>query len=535
MGNFSINHFTSISVRSGAVRLLYIIDMAEIPTFQELGNLNASHSTALTPAQRETYLAEKARQLSRGLRLQLDGQTLALQLRASGLLFPPGAGGLPTERIYLVLGAALPGRHGRLHFDDLNFPGRAGWKEIVAAAGHGLRLRASSVGTMSRSHDLTIYPSSVVSSPPQDLSATLTVAPDRNPGPAWLSPAATIRRAEDPLLGPHGGWSALAKGLTRAGPNQSQQAGWASSRNDPLTGLIGQRDLPFGLLLLSLVVAFWFGAGHALSPGHGKTVVAAYLVGNRGTWAQAVVLGLTVTATHTAGVFALGLVTLYLSSFILPDQLYPWLGFISGMTVAGMGATLGIRRFRALRRPADRQSHHAHAPGQGHGHNYSFGERHATLGGASLPAAIHAGPTLHRHGPFGRPHSHRPMGPGSSGGVRLRSLLALGVSGGLLPCPSALVVLLSAIAFHRLVFGIVLIVAFSLGLASTLTSVGLLAVYGGRVMSRLGRSRVRGAAPLFTAVRVMPIISALIVASLGSIIALGALSPGLLPSVLTRL
>jgi ABC-type nickel/cobalt efflux system permease component RcnA len=391
------------------------------------------------------------------------------------------------------------------------------------------------VGTVSRSRSLTIYPSSVVSSPPQDLSATLVMTPSRTAGPVWVSPAAAIRRAEEPLLGPHGGWSALAKGLTRAGPNQSQQTGWASSRNDPLTGLIGKRDLPLGLLLLSLVVAFWFGAGHALSPGHGKTVVAAYLVGNRGTWAQAALLGLTVTATHTAGVFALGLVTLYLSSFILPDQLYPWLGFISGMTVAGMGITLGIRRFRALRRHATVPSHHTHDHPSAHIHAHSFGQRHASLNGAPLPATVRIEPSVHRHGPFGRPHSHAPIGSIDQGGVSLRSLLALGVSGGLLPCPSALVVLLSAIAFHRLAFGMVLIVAFSLGLASTLTGVGLLAVYGGRIMARLGHTQARGASQLLTAVRVMPVISALIVAGLGSVIALGALSPSLLPPVLTRL
>jgi ABC-type nickel/cobalt efflux system permease component RcnA len=425
-----------------------------------------------------------------------------------------------------VLQAPLNGRSGVLRFDDLNFPGRAGWKEIVASGGTGVRLRAASVGTASRSHDLTIYPSSVVSSPPQDLSATLSIEPGPTAGSGWASPAAAIREAEAPLLGPHGGWSALAKGLTRAGPNQSQQTGWASSRNDPLTALIGSHDLPLGLLLLSLVVAFWFGAGHALSPGHGKTIVAAYLVGNRGTWAQAAILGLTVTATHTAGVFALGLVTLYLSSFILPDQLYPWLGFISGMLVSGMGVTLCVRRFRALRRPGRVR------PVQAHGQIPGFGGRHARLNGAPVPATVHVEPAVHRHGPFGRPHTHAPTTPG---GVSLRSLLALGVSGGLLPCPSALVVLLSAIAFHRLVFGMVLIVAFSLGLACTLTGVGLLAVYGGRIMARLGGSRGRETAPLLGAIRVLPVISALIVAALGSAIALGALSPGLLPSVFTRI
>lgn len=531
MGNFSINHFTSIRVQSGNVRLLYVIDMAEIPTFQELANLGSSHSTDLPPAERARYLSRKARELSAGLQLDMNGRPLKLQVQAGDLLFPPGAGGLPTERIYLVLGASLPANHGTLRFQDLNFPGRAGWKEIVAAGGRGMQLRAASVGATSRSHALTIYPSTIVSSPPQNLSATLTVAPGAAAAPAWTAPAAVIRQAERPLLSRNGGWSLLARGLTKTGPNQTQQRGFAASRNDPLTGLIGQRRLPLGLLLLSLVVAFWFGAGHALSPGHGKTIVAAYLVGNQGTWKQAAILGLTVTATHTAGVFALGLVTLYLSSFILPDQLYPWLGFISGLMVAGMGLTLCARRLRALRRPATARTHQQHGSMNSPTSGYRFGQRHARLAGLPLPAAAPTEPALHRHGPFGRAHSHAPIAESTtSSGVRLRSLLALGVSGGLLPCPSALVVLLSAIAFHRLLFGMILIVAFSFGLAGTLTGVGLVAVYGRRLMGRLGQAKSRPALPLLAAVRVLPVISALVVATLGSAIALGALSPGMLPS-----
>jgi ABC-type nickel/cobalt efflux system permease component RcnA len=313
-----------------------------------------------------------------------------------------------------------------------------------------------------------------------------------------------------------------------------------------LTGLMGQRRLPLSVLLLSLVVAFWFGAGHALSPGHGKTVVAAYLVGSRGTAAQAAILGLTVTATHTAGVFALGLVTLYLSSFILPDQLYPSLGFISGALVAGMGLTLFVRRLRALRHPgnAREQEHHhdghAHHHDRARGHSHllagNFGQKHAYLTAIPPGSANQPAPGVHRHGIFGRPHSHAAIETQGAQGVSLRALLALGVSGGLLPCPSALVVLLSAVAFHRLAFGMILIVAFSLGLATTLTGVGILVVYGSRFLARLQGARSGEAVPaLRRAVRTLPVLSALVIASLGGAIALGALDPGILPSVLTKI
>ena len=545
MGNFSINHYTAIMVASGGVRLLYVIDMAEIPTFQELGDLNAGHRAHLSPVQRAAYLSGKARDLAAGLRLRFSGSPLRLTVQADDLLFPPGAGGLPTERIYLLLQARLPGTKGVLRFQDTNFPGSAGWKEIVAGAGPGATLRRSSVPIVSRSHALTIYPSSVDRSPPQDLAASLTLAPGPPTSRVWPAPSAAIRTAEEPLLRPDGRWSALAKGLTRAGPKQAPQANtWAANRSDPLTGLMGQRRLPLSVLLLSLVVAFWFGAGHALSPGHGKTVVAAYLVGSRGTAAQAAILGLTVTATHTAGVFALGLVTLYLSSFILPDQLYPSLGFISGALVAGMGLTLFVRRLRALRHPGNArgQEHyhdgHAHHHDRAHGHSHllarNFGQKYAHLSVTPPGSVKEPVPDVHRHGPFGRPHSHAAIE--GSQGVSLRALLALGVSGGLLPCPSALVVLLSAVAFHRLAFGMILIVAFSLGLATTLTGVGILVVYGSRFLARLQGARSGEAVPaLRRAVRTLPVLSALVIASLGGAIALGALDPGMLPSVLTKI
>jgi ABC-type nickel/cobalt efflux system permease component RcnA len=191
---------------------------------------------------------------------------------------------------------------------------------------------------------------------------------------------------------------------------------------------------------------------HALSPGHGKTIVTAYLVGQRGTPWHAALLGLIVTATHTLGVFALGLVTLALSEFVLPEQLYPWLNLFSGLLVVGIGAwVLWLR----VRRRADTHSHdhvHEHAPSR-------------------------------------------------------RSLLAVGISGGLLPCPSALVVLLAAISLHRVAFGMLLIVAFSAGLALSVTAVGLVAVLAKRAFSRLSfEGRL---------VRLLPALSALVILAAG--------------------
>jgi ABC-type nickel/cobalt efflux system permease component RcnA len=212
---------------------------------------------------------------------------------------------------------------------------------------------------------------------------------------------------------------------------------------------------------------FW-GAAHALTPGHGKAIVAGYLVGARGTPRHAVYLGLIVTATHTAGVFALGLVTLLLSRFIVPEQLYPWLTVASGLLVVGVGLAVLAGRFRHARAHAHGHAHHHHHHDHDHDHGYGRG-----------------------------------------------GLLGVGVAAGLLPCPSALVVLLGAIALHRVGLGLALILAFSVGLAATVTAVGLVAVLARRAFSRLSLN-----GPLL---RTLPAVSALVILAVGIGITVNAL------------
>jgi ABC-type nickel/cobalt efflux system permease component RcnA len=204
-----------------------------------------------------------------------------------------------------------------------------------------------------------------------------------------------------------------------------------------------------GIFLVLLLSAFAWGALHALSPGHGKAMVAAYLVGTRGTPRHAVALGATVTVTHTIGVFALGAVTLALSQYILPEQLYPWLNLVSGALVVVVGAAVLRSRFRK------RRHHHHH----------------------------------HHHGPES---------------FSWRGLVALGAAAGIIPCPSALVVLLGAIAQGEIALGMVLIVAFSLGLAATLTFLGLAVVYAGKAVGRLPvPGRVTAALPTVSALLIV--------------------------------
>jgi ABC-type nickel/cobalt efflux system permease component RcnA len=325
------------------------------------------------------------------------------------------------------------------------------------------------------------------------------------------------------------------------------------------TRLITLPDLTPASLLLALGVAFLWGGLHSLTPGHGKTVVAAYLVGSRGTARHAIYLGLVTTLTHTAGVFLLGVVTYFASRTILPERLFPWISLVSGALVVTIGISLFASRLRGvLHLPARAQRHgytekHAmtvtakaaapplqgdpvravpiavrkrgfppvRVPVRGTVHRPIDGDVHSHGADGHWHSHPHESTSTHTHGSEDHDHGHGPAGHthlppgGKSGQVTWRSLLALGISGGLLPCPSALVVLLGAIALNRVGFGILLVLVFSLGLASVLSGIGLLLVYSRRFFDRLpvpGRLT-----------RVIPVGSALFITILGLGITLRAL------------
>jgi len=245
------------------------------------------------------------------------------------------------------------------------------------------------------------------------------------------------------------------------------------AQGESLSRLLHQGELGWSAMLLGMLAAFAFGAVHALSPGHGKTLVAAYLVGSRGTPRHAVFLGLMVTFTHTVSVFALGLVTLYLSRFVLPETITPILGAISGIMIVWVGALLLYRR---------------------------------TLGAAPVGLA-------HDHGD-GRVHTHVPEE------ISVGGLMALGASGGLVPCPSALVLLLTSVSLGRVAFGLTLLAAFSAGLAVVLTAVGLAVLYAKHWLpdrAAIGRSK---------ALRFLPVASAAFIVCIGIAMTWVAVRPG---------
>ncbi|HXV02679.1 MAG TPA: hypothetical protein VFP24_03830 [Gaiellaceae bacterium] len=403
LGNFTVNRYAGVELSGSHVFVRYAVDLAEIPTLQDGARFRRPGT---------------ARRLAGGLRLELDGRRAPLRPLASRVTLRPGAGGLRTLRFDAVYDGGRAGR--MLVFRDTNFSGRIGWKEIVVSADRGARIVTSSARSQSASDELRSYPRNLLGAPSDTTAATAVVRPGTGEGVA-------------PLLGD--------------APSEHRGGGFES--------LVG-RDGGAGVIGLALMLALFWGAAHALTPGHGKAIVAAYLVGSKGKARHALALGGIVTVTHTIGVFALGLVTLALSELIVPERLYPWLNLVSALLVVGVGV-------------------------------------------AVLRARLHA----HRHHHHHHDHEHR------------RGLLAVGISGGLLPCPSALVVLLAAISLHRVGFGLLLIVAFSLGLASVITGIGLVAVTAKRAFARLS---LEGAV-----VRALPALSAVAIVALGLVMTVRSL------------
>jgi ABC-type nickel/cobalt efflux system permease component RcnA len=506
MGNFSISHYAGIKLAATEIELRYLIDMAEIPTFQELQDSGLTPEA--DPSILEGYLARKAESLKDNLYLEVNGERLVLVTSARDLLFSPGAGGLPTMKLGILYRASLttataPAWH-RVRYRDENFLGRAGWKEVMGVPGPGVVLASSSVPEQDRSQQLADYPTDMLNSPPQILEAQLVFGVEQPTARAsLLSPKPPSNRAPSSGMGderaspgaPKGSNSVLGRPPPTS-PEPALQPNKQATRRDAFSDLIAVKQTGVGVFLFAALVAATLGAFHALEPGHGKTVVAAYLVGSRGTAWHAVLLGLIVTASHPAGVYLLGGVTLYASRYVVPERLYPWLGVLSGLTIAGLGCFLFLRRY----------AESAH----GHRHDHEHMHTHPAASATGHAESHHE--LEHGHG--GHHHHHHVAT--RSGVVSLRELFALGITGGIVPCPAALVVLLSAIALRRVGFGLFLIVAFSMGLAVVLIAIGMLMVYAGRMMAR-----VKADGPWIT--RWLPLTSSAVMTLLGMAIAVQAL------------
>lgn len=504
MGNFSISHYSRFDVKPAGVDLTYSLDLAEIPTFELLRDWGLERSSprhsldAKARAQATDWLGK--------LQITVDGKLVSATLRRADLVIADGAGNLPVMRI--TAHASIAARAGKLAFEDRNFPDRAGWKEIVITG----NVEQASHGSRDISKGLTAYPEDPTVAPPQDLRAAFEWTPS---APAPISRNEPKRVEPIPQPKP----TAAAAPAPQTSPAAQAPAPGEVQKGDYLSQLLSKRELSFQMILMGLIAALGLGAMHALSPGHGKTIVAAYLVGSRGTFKHAIFLGAMVTFTHTVSVFLLGIGTLFLSRYVVPDKIIPALSVISGLMIVWIGGTLFFKRLNRLAEDTaivpDHHHHHdhehehelahAHAHGHDHHHHHHHGHSHD-----------HGHDHDHHHGPGGHTHV-------IEGEVTMSSLVGLAVSGGMVPCPSALVLLLSAMAIGRIAFGLALLTAFSLGLAAVLIAIGCAVLYAKNLLPdspRLSRH------PIF---KVVPVLSAGIITVVGLVMT--AMAAGLVKPV----
>ncbi len=506
MGNFTINHYAAIEVQTEGLAINYVLDMAEVPTFQELAQLDEEGIMR--------HLTGRLAEWVRGLQVTADGVPVPLALTAAKASCLPGAGGLPTLRIdsdvWAGFGAIHASSLGRraVHFiyHDANFPDRVGWKEIVVA---GRDVRASTAPrTDSGTNRLRTYPADFLKTPPSDVKARFAARLAHQPREIATTSRQPSSSVTFDLSACHL-VNEAATGTIEGSPRSPRFQSTETTAFGALFKRLSEGQLTLRIVLVALLGAFVLGAYHAFTPGHGKTILAAYLIGSHGTPGQAVLLGTTVTLTHTMGVFLLGVGTLFASRYVLPEKLYPWLGVLSGLMLFGMGVSLLRRRLSGLR--SGHVGIRRSEPGQG-SHPHELGHVHNHL---------HLHDHDHRHG------HHHPV-PWES--IRARDLITLGITGGLLPCPSALVVMLAAISVRQVTFGLVLITSFSLGLAVVLTAGGMLMVYGRAFISGLVRRALDVRHPSWWRLLVgpglqrLPVLSAVAVAVLGLAIAMQTLA-----------
>jgi nickel/cobalt exporter len=464
LGNFTVNRYSRIELGSDGIRIRYVLDLAEIPSVQETQVADLNHDGVVSAAEWSAYKVRRVEEIRTNLDLAIDGRRLELDTDDTSLSTPVGQANIPLIRIEAWFRAPtvwLSTPHSAT-FQDRNEPARLGWREIVVHPNPGVSLTQSTAPPMDTTDELRTYPERFLQDPLDARQATWTVTA----AAGSASSAATAR-----------------PGVSGGRPV------------DPFTSLVTTADLNVGVVLVALVAAATLGGIHAASPGHGKTVMAAYIVGTRGTFVHAVVLGLSVTVSHTFGVLVLGVITLLASNLILPEQLYPWLTLVAAVIILVFGGVLLIGAVRGLGRqpPAHHHAHDHHHP-----HTHGAADDHVHEAQRSLP-------------------------------ITWKNLFVLGLAGGIVPSASALVVLLSALALGRLGFGLLLILAFGLGMAIVLTATGVLLVYASRFVARYFPDDTQS--PLQRVFsRAVPVASAGIMLLIGAIATLQALGQfGILP------
>jgi nickel/cobalt transporter (NicO) family protein len=498
LGNFTVNQYCGLKIAATVATLHYVVVYGQLPALAELHRADADGNGVTTQSERDVYVGGLAQNFADKLQLLIDG--VAVPLHAIGW-----SSTLPTEqsgfslRVDVDFSAIMPvaAAHARhdVSFTNQNYAGRIGWHEIVVQSDAGIVIFDTNAYADSLTGGLR---EALQSLPP---SGALDERSVQFSFGNSLPSGATAIAARPPT-------DRAVVSSTGSTPlkihSVASESTWIATQTRRLVDSISGPRIEPRIAFLALLGALLLGAVHALSPGHGKTIVGAYLIGSRGTPRHAAFLGLTVTVTHTLGVFVLGFVTLYASRYIVPERLFPILSSISAALVLGMGIMLLSQRMRAARQMLSRAPcapaivFQALAPGA------NSGPRRSPLFVPHQQAALGEQGAMHSHG--GVMHSHLP--PGAAGeSITWRSLLTLGISGGLVPCPSAMVLLLAAVALNKTAYGMLLVIAFSIGLAITLTAIGMVFLYA--------RNRFRSPKSGARLIQLLPVLSAAAITVIG--------------------
>ena len=524
LGNFTINHYAGIRVEPDRIAVDVVIDEAEIPAFQAKQALDANGDGSLDPAEVQAARVPTCVTVAAAMTLTVNGTATPVQLAAAGLSFPPGNGGLSTMRIVCELEAPVaPATSGgtSIVLTDGFEPSRIGWREMTVA-GDGVTIEAAGIPAEGATARLTTYPSGLVGAPD-----TRSVSLHAVPGGPRLAPfTAPDASTMTPIAIAPGVPASLAAPADHAAPGVVPAVGPAvgvGASAAPVPG--GDASIPSvlrddpvtpGLAIAALLAAILLGAGHAVTPGHGKTLMAAYLVGTRGAARDAVGLGVVVAVSHTAGILALALIVLGAATAFAPDIVVRTAPLVAALGVVAVGSWMvagEIRQWRRTRRGATLVANahgHGPAPDREHGHEHQPGHDHGRA-----PDHEHEQPATHHHGRGPFRHSHT-----AAAGTRVtrRGLFVLGLAGGLVPSANALLILLATVAAGRAAWGVVLVAAFGLGMAAVMTGTGLAVVYAGGLVDRL---LVRRPARLAAMV---PAVAAVVILGFGLVLTSSALA-----------
>lgn len=505
LGNFVINHYNGLHLTPDSIENYAVIDSAELPTLTQTNIVDADGDESVSSEERAAFASEECAVVASQQQLTVAGDSAAWQVSSAEFTYSPGQGGLDISRLDCRFTTKVDlGTPAKVIFVDNYLSDRTGWREITATS-DGVALDNSPVPAESRSDELRVYPDALLQSPLDEREVELSA-----------SPGVGVSAGEALAVEEVGGVTRVLQQLT-----------------DRLSALAGDRDLTLGVGLLAVLLALVLGASHAALPGHGKTIMAAYMVGTRGTPRDAVLIGVTVTFAHTVGVLILGALFSAGASFA-GERVLAVLGVVSGalVVVIGLGLLWTAARRRSGATAADgSQQLFGHGHGHGHGHGYGHGHSEAPSDDLSRQHT-HAVPDRH-HGHTGA--SSIPLAradvvvldagsepaaiaaaereAGADKGFRRLTLMGMGLAGGLVPSPTALLVLIICIGLGRTAFGVLLVVAYGAGMAAVLIAVGYLIA---RLPQRISWLRDVAKRPIFAGLlKVAPVLTAGLVLLVG--------------------